>query len=72
MAASSDNPVLADWGGPHGGAPAFDQVETEHFIPALEAAMAREARRDRGDRGQSRRRRPSPTRWRRWRRPARG
>jgi peptidyl-dipeptidase Dcp len=34
------NPVLAEWGGPHGGGPAFDKVETAHFIPALEAAMA--------------------------------
>jgi peptidyl-dipeptidase Dcp len=34
------NPVLAEWTGPHGGAPAFDAIETGHFIPALEAAMA--------------------------------
>jgi len=34
------NPVLAEWDGPHGGAPAFDRIETAHFIPALEAAMA--------------------------------
>ncbi|HZZ87296.1 MAG TPA: M3 family metallopeptidase [Caulobacteraceae bacterium] len=34
------NPVLAEWSGPRGGAPAFDRVKTEHFIPALEAAMA--------------------------------
>ena len=36
----SANPVLAPWEGPHGGAPAFDQIRTEHFQPALEAAMA--------------------------------
>jgi peptidyl-dipeptidase Dcp len=34
------NPVLASWEGPHGGAPAFDKIKTEHFQPALEAAMA--------------------------------
>jgi peptidyl-dipeptidase Dcp len=38
--ARSDNPVLAEWTGPHGGAPAFDKIRTEHFVPALEAAMA--------------------------------
>jgi peptidyl-dipeptidase Dcp len=36
----SDNPVLAPWGELHGGVPPFDRVETAHFIPALEAAMA--------------------------------
>src|SRR5580704_4965014 len=36
----SDNPVIAPWTGPHGAAPAFDRIETQHFIPALEAAMA--------------------------------
>ncbi len=34
------NPVYAEWSGPHGAAPAFDKVETAHFIPALEAAIA--------------------------------
>jgi peptidyl-dipeptidase Dcp len=38
--ALADNPVLAPWTGPHGGAPPFDQVRAEHFAPALEAAMA--------------------------------
>ncbi len=33
-------PLLAAWGGPHGGAPAFDKVRVSHFKPALEAAMA--------------------------------
>src|SRR5580704_1063503 len=36
----ADNPVYAAWTGPHGAAPAFDKVETGHFIPALEAAIA--------------------------------
>src|SRR5580698_7060621 len=36
----ADNPVFAEWTGPHGAAPAFDRVKTEHFIPALEAAIA--------------------------------
>ena len=35
----ADNPVLAPWGGPRGGVPPFDRIETAHFIPALEAAM---------------------------------
>ncbi len=37
----SANPVLALWTGPHGGAPAFDRIETLHFVPALEAAGPR-------------------------------
>ena len=36
----ADNPVFAEWTGPRGAAPAFDKVETAHFIPALEAAIA--------------------------------
>jgi peptidyl-dipeptidase Dcp len=35
-----DNPLLAKWGGPYGGVPAFDKVRVEDFKPALEAAMA--------------------------------
>ena len=35
----NDNPLLERWGGPFGGTPAFDRVRTEHFKPALEAAM---------------------------------
>jgi len=35
-----DNPVIAEWTGPYGGVPAFDQVRVEHFTPALETAMA--------------------------------
>jgi peptidyl-dipeptidase Dcp len=34
------NPLLAPWGGPHGGVPPFDKVEVADFKPALEAAMA--------------------------------
>jgi peptidyl-dipeptidase Dcp len=37
---TSDNPLLAEWTGPHGGVPPFDQVRLEHFQPALEAGMA--------------------------------
>jgi peptidyl-dipeptidase Dcp len=33
-------PLLAPWGGPHGGVPAFDKVKVADFKPALEAAMA--------------------------------
>jgi peptidyl-dipeptidase Dcp len=39
--ALADNPLLAPWEGPHGGAPAFDRIRVEHFAPALEEAMAR-------------------------------
>ena len=41
MSDIADNPVLAPWSGPRGGAPPFGRVETAHFPPALEAAMAR-------------------------------
>lgn len=37
----AENPVLAPWTGPHGGAPAFAAIRTEHFEPALDEAMAR-------------------------------
>ncbi len=33
------NPLLADWSGPYGGVPAFDQVQVEHFKPALDQVM---------------------------------
>lgn len=39
-AAAQQNPLLAEWTGPYGGTPPFDQVRVEHFKPALEAAMA--------------------------------
>lgn len=38
--ALADNPVYAEWTGPYGGVPAWDQVRLEHFRPALEQAMA--------------------------------
>jgi peptidyl-dipeptidase Dcp len=38
--ALADNPLLKPWTGPYGGVPPFDQVKVEHFVPALEAAMA--------------------------------
>ncbi|HUP45897.1 MAG TPA: M3 family metallopeptidase [Thermoanaerobaculia bacterium] len=34
------NPLLAEWEGPYGGVPPFDDVEVAHFKPALEAGMA--------------------------------
>ena len=37
---TAENAVLAPWGGPHGGAPRFDLIETGDFIPALETGMA--------------------------------
>jgi peptidyl-dipeptidase Dcp len=36
---ASQTPLLAPWGGPHGGVPAFDKVKVADFKPALEAAM---------------------------------
>jgi len=35
------NPLLAEWDGPYGGVPAFDQMELVYLKPALEVAMAR-------------------------------
>jgi peptidyl-dipeptidase Dcp len=40
VATSASQPLLAPWGGPHGGVPAFDKVKVADFKPALEAAMA--------------------------------
>jgi peptidyl-dipeptidase Dcp len=37
---TANNPLLAEWQGPHGGVPPFDLIRVEHFEPALEAAMA--------------------------------
>jgi peptidyl-dipeptidase Dcp len=34
------NPLLAEWTGPYGGFPPFDEVKVEQFEPALETAMA--------------------------------
>jgi peptidyl-dipeptidase Dcp len=39
-AQAKPNPLLAEWTGPHGGVPPFDQVQVAHFKPALEAGMA--------------------------------
>jgi peptidyl-dipeptidase Dcp len=39
-AGAQQNPLLAEWSGPYGGIPPFDQVRVELFKPALEAAMA--------------------------------
>ena len=39
-ATGSANPLLAEWTGPYGGVPPFDQVRVADFKPALEAAMA--------------------------------
>src|SRR5687768_18436183 len=39
-AAVPSNPLLREWTGPYGGVPPFDEIKVEHFIPALEAAMA--------------------------------
>lgn len=38
--ANAANPLLAEWSGPYGCVPPFDQVEVAHFEPAFEAAMA--------------------------------
>ncbi|MET0518705.1 MAG: M3 family metallopeptidase [Burkholderiaceae bacterium] len=38
------NPLLAPWGGPHGGVPPFDQVRVEQLGPALDSAMASQRR----------------------------
>ena len=39
MTDTLDNPVLAPWTGPHGGAPAFGRIKASHFGPALDEAM---------------------------------
>jgi peptidyl-dipeptidase Dcp len=39
-ARAEQNPLLAEWAGPHGGLPPFDRVQVAQFKPALEAAMA--------------------------------
>ena len=38
-AAVTDNPLLADWTGPHGGVPAFDAMQLADLEPALRAAI---------------------------------
>ncbi|MCI0445933.1 M3 family metallopeptidase [bacterium] len=37
--AATKNPLLAEWKGPYGGVPPFDQVRVSDFKPALETAM---------------------------------
>ncbi len=37
---SNSNPLLKSWGGPHGGVPAFDQMDLVNLKPALQTAMA--------------------------------
>ncbi|MBS0394719.1 MAG: M3 family metallopeptidase [Proteobacteria bacterium] len=37
------NPLLAPWHGPYSGVPPFDRIRTEHFKPAILAAMAEES-----------------------------
>jgi peptidyl-dipeptidase Dcp len=41
---SSKNPLIGAWSGPFGGTPPFASVRVEHFIPAIEAAMAEQRR----------------------------
>lgn len=36
---ADDHPLLAPWGGPHGGIPPFDKIKKEDFQPALMRAM---------------------------------
>ncbi len=38
--AATQNPLTAEWKGPHNGVPAFDKVKVSDFIPAFEKAMA--------------------------------
>jgi len=40
LTTSNPNPLLASWTGPHGGLPPFDQARLEHYVPAIEEAMA--------------------------------
>src|SRR5580700_8677710 len=40
MSAVAENPVLATWTGAYA-APPFDKIRVEHFLPALDEAMAR-------------------------------
>ncbi len=39
IAKAEENPLLAEWTGPHNGFPPFDKIKIAHFKPALEAAM---------------------------------
>lgn len=39
-AAAKANPLLAEWKGPYGGVPPFNEVEVHFFKPAIESALA--------------------------------
>ncbi|WP_247236467.1 M3 family metallopeptidase [Telluribacter sp. SYSU D00476] len=39
QSATTQNPLLAEWKGPYGGVPPFDQVKVSDFRPSLEAGM---------------------------------
>jgi peptidyl-dipeptidase Dcp len=39
-APTAQNPLLAEWSGPHNGHPPFDRIQVAQFKPALEASMA--------------------------------
>jgi len=65
-----DNPVLAPWTGPHGGAPAFGAVRVEAFRAGAGRGDGALPGRGGADRGQPRPRPPSPIRWKRWSGPA--
>ena len=58
------NPFFQEWKTPFG-VPPFDQIRTEHFLPAIEEGIARAQPRGGGDREEPGRRPPSRTRSRR-------
>ena len=39
--AETSNPLVAEWSGPYGGVPAFDQMDLNHLREALEIGMER-------------------------------
>ncbi len=39
--AETSNPLVAEWSGPYGGVPAFDQMDLDHLREALEIGMER-------------------------------
>lgn len=40
FATPQTNPLLAEWDGPYGGVPAFDEMDLQYLKPALEVGMA--------------------------------
>ena len=46
---AASNPVLAEWGGPYGGAPPFDRIKDGDYQPAIEAGMAEQRKVSKGD-----------------------